>query len=101
MKFLINTRQRFPIPPEASPGIFDASIAWLDKYKGSGKVKEAWKFSGVAGGGGIAEAQSLEELDAIMAEFPLGAFSEIEVLPLVDVKEGWELAKQVTEAMKG
>jgi len=51
------------------------------------------------GGGGIANVGSLEELDAVMAEFPFGAISDVEVIPLVDLDASLERMKQSVEAM--
>ena len=42
---------------------------------------------------------SLEELDAVMAEFPFGATSDIEIIPLVDLDASLQRMKQFLEAM--
>ena len=42
---------------------------------------------------------SLEELHAVMAEFPFGPFSETEILPLVDLESALRHARQATAAM--
>ncbi len=100
MKFLVISKgNKHPIPPEAVPSLTDALTAWVDRYTESGNLEAAWSFAGVAGGGGIANVDSLEELDAIMVEFPFGPFSEVEILPLVDLKESNERVKQAFEAM--
>lgn len=51
---------------------------------------ECWNGSGV----GILSVDSLEELDAIMAEFPLEPFGEVEIFPLADLTESFQCAKQ-------
>ena len=49
--------------------------------------------------GGIANVDSLEELDAVMAEFPFGVFSDIEIIPLVDLAGSIQRAQQAAQAM--
>ncbi len=42
---------------------------------------------------------SLEEVDAIMAEFPFGPFSDVEIYPLVDIQVALKNVKQAIQAM--
>jgi muconolactone D-isomerase len=58
---------------------------WVAAHRQSGKMEQVWAFAGSNGGGGILNVDSHEELDAIMAGFPFGPFSQIEVLPLADI----------------
>lgn len=99
MKFLVVTKPKHLVPPEIVPALMDGMIAFANKYTESGKIEAIWGFAGLAGGAGIANVDSLEELDGIMAEFPLGGFSEIEILPLVDLNDSLQRVKQATEAM--
>ena len=85
MRFLIITKGRDPLPPEMAIGMLQMFQGWLAEHRGSGKLEQAWSFAGQPGGGGIANVDSLEELDAIMATFPLGQTSEITVYPLADI----------------
>ncbi|MEE9203228.1 MAG: muconolactone Delta-isomerase family protein [Dehalococcoidia bacterium] len=101
MRFLITSKNKFPMPPEAVPGVLDAMIAWAKKYTGNGKIQDIWSCAGLQAGGGIANVNSLEELDAIMTEFPLGPFSETEIYPLVDLNDALQRMKQVAQAMGG
>jgi muconolactone D-isomerase len=98
MRFLITAKNKFPIPPEIGPGLADATIAWGKKYTANGKIEQLWTVAGVAAGGGIANVNSSDELDAIMTEFPLGPFSEIEVYPLADLVGSMERLKKATQA---
>lgn len=99
MKVLIISKGKFPPPPEAFVGLLDAMTAWVKKNTASGKVKTFWATAGTPGGGGIAEVDSFEELDAIMAEFPFGPFSDTQVIPIVDLGEALQRAKQAALAM--
>ena len=99
IRFLVISKPQFPVPPEMALGLFDAMVAWVTKYKGSGKIEQAWSYAGGGGGGGIANVESLEELDAFMAEYPFGPFSETKYIPLVDVVPSLQRFKQAMQAM--
>ena len=75
MQFLIITKQSSPPPPEMVIPLIDAMEAWLAKGRADGTMRSSWAFAGTQGGGGIAEVDSHEQLDAIMAGFPFGPFS--------------------------
>ncbi len=98
MRFLITGKNKFPMPPEMAPAIVDATIAWAKKYTGNGKLEQLWGLAGIAGGGGIVNVGSPDELDTIMTEFPLGPFTDIEVHPLTDFAGSMERLKQVMQA---
>ncbi|GEM_PF-1587370 len=85
MRFLIVTKGRDPLPPEMAIGMLQMFQGWLAEHRGSGKLEQAWSFAGQPAGGGIANVDSLEELDAMMATWPLSQTSEIAVYPLADL----------------
>lgn len=98
MRFLIVTKAKLPgPPPEVMLGLFDAMAPWQKKW--AKKIELIWGFAGIAGGGGIANVASLEELDAFMAELPVGAISDVEIYGLVDVEGSLQRAKQAIQAM--
>ena len=99
MRFLVVTKPKHPAPPEMVLGLADAMTPWINKYTGNKKIEQAWGFAGIAGGFGIANVNSFEELDAIMMEFPFGPLSEIEIYPLVDVLGSVQRMKQAIQAM--
>jgi len=70
-------------PPEVMPSLVDATLAWTRKYEK--QIEQIWSFAGQQAGGGIADVESLEELDSILTEFPLGPFSETEIYPVGDL----------------
>ncbi len=98
MRFLVSGKNKYPMPPEIAPDVVDATIAWGKKYIGNGKFEQLWGLAGMSEGGGVANVNSADELDAIMTEFPLGPFTEIEVHPLVDMVGSMERLKQVMQA---
>jgi len=99
MKFLVVTKSKIAFPPEMALGLVEAMEEWIQKYTKNGKLEQIWGFAGLQGGGGIAKVNSLEELDAIMTEFPFGQFSDIEVYGLADVNTGLQTMKQAIQAM--
>jgi muconolactone delta-isomerase len=99
MRFLVVTNSKMPFPPEMAQALVDAVEVWANKYKASGKLEQIWGFAGLQGGGGIANVNSLEELDAIMTEFPIAPFSDIAVYGLVDFEATIGTWKQAVQAM--
>ncbi len=99
MKFLVVTKSKTPFPPEMAMGLVDAMEGWVRKYTASGKIEQTWGFAGIQGGGGIVNVNSLEELDAIMTEFPFAPFSDTEIYGLADLQTGLQNMKQAIQAM--
>jgi muconolactone delta-isomerase len=75
----------------------DGAMAWKRKYEG--KMEQLYAFAGMQGGGGIADVDSIEELDTMIAELPMSPFTEIEIYPLTDVEVAWQRTKRIAEAM--
>ncbi len=89
MKFLIISKDKFATAPEVLPSMVDATLAWARTYEGQidqiwSLAGRLWSFVGHQAEEAVANVESREELDTILAEFPLGQFSETEVYPLVD-----------------
>ncbi len=99
MRFLVVTKSKVPFPPEMALGLLDAMEEWVRKYTTNGKLEQVWGFAGIQGGGGIVNVNSLEELDAIMNEFPFAPFSDTEIYGLADLQTGLQNMKQVIQAM--
>lgn len=92
MRFLIISKNKHLTPPEVVPGLIDATLAWARKYQG--QIEQIWAVAGQQAGGGIVNVESLEQLDTILAELPLGPFSETEVYPLVDLDVSFQHQKE-------
>ena len=99
MRFLVISKSKHLAPPDMMAPLFDAMIAWSNKLQASGKAEAMWSLAQGQGGGGIMNVDSLEELNTLMLEFPFAAFSDIEVLPIVDLVPALQRAKQVMAAM--
>jgi muconolactone delta-isomerase len=86
MRFLITTKPFLEIKQEAAQPMMEGLIGWINKYKATGQMKDAWTYCAKPGGGGILDVRSLEELDSIMREFPFFFLSNVEVEPLTDLE---------------
>lgn len=91
-------------PTEVVPSLIDTTLAWARKYEG--KIDQIWSFAGglwsftrQKAEEGVADVESLEELDAILAEFPLGPFSETQVYPLVDMRVSLQQRKETLRSI--
>lgn len=85
MRFLIVTKSRQAIPMEAAVMLVEGMREWARKYTANKKMEQVWGFAGLPGGGGILNVTSIEELDAVMAEFPFTHFSDIQIYALTDL----------------
>ena len=97
MKFLVISKPKHLVPPEVLIGVIDGMGPWQSKY--AGNIEQVWGFAGIAGGGGIINVNSLEELDAVMAELPVAPLSDVEIFPLVDLAGALQRTKQAIQAM--
>ncbi len=103
MRFLIVSKNKYMTPPEVMPSLIDATLAWAHKYEGQieqiwSLVGQLWSFAGRQAEEGVANVESLEELNAILAEFPLSSFSETEVYPLVDLVASFQQQKETSQS---
>jgi muconolactone delta-isomerase len=85
MRYLVVTKGNFPMSPEVAVGALGAMAKWAEKHSAEGKIEQTWSFAGLAAGGGILNVDSPEELDEIMAGFPLAPFSDVQIFGLVDL----------------
>lgn len=99
MQFLVITKQSSPTPPEMVVPLIDAMEAWLAQHRADGTIKAAWAFAGTQGGGGLLEVGSHEQLDVVMAGFPFGPFSSIEIYPLSDLGQNLDTTRAVVRQM--
>lgn len=99
MQFLVITRQTAPPPPEMLVPMIGAMEAWATQLRATGKAKAMWSFAGTNGGGGLLDVESHEELDAIMARFPFGPFSHVEIIALSSLDAGLANARAFVQEM--
>lgn len=102
MKFLIISKNKYMAPPELMPSLVDATLAWAHRYEGQieqiwSLAGQLWSFTRQQAEEGVANVESLEELDTILAESPLGPFLETEVCPLVDLDVSLQRKKETLQ----
>jgi hypothetical protein len=104
MKFVIITRNRgnAAIGPSTMPALIEATKAFITRGRNASK----WDviYSHPHGGAAIANHDTVEDLNAWLADYPFGALQDIEVLPLADVDQSLDKLLQAarqTAAMMG
>lgn len=97
MRFLVITKNRSPVPPEALTMLLPAMKDWVARHRESGVFEQVWSLAGFQGGGGIANVDTLEQLNSVMAEFPFGPFAETEIYGLADLGEALEDIGRILE----
>jgi hypothetical protein len=87
-EFLVIARAKHPIPQGQQRTLADAVEKWLDQN--GDHVTGAWSLAGQPGGAVVANVDSLETLDHLVYSYPVHTYSDIELIPLVDVKGSHE-----------
>ena len=98
MRFLVTSKPVRPIPPDVAPALIEAMTAWANRYTENGTLEVVWSLAGRSGGGGICNVDWLEDLDALMAEYPLGPFSDVDALRIVELQGSLARLKSVVQA---
>ncbi|MSQ11929.1 MAG: hypothetical protein EXR48_04465 [Dehalococcoidia bacterium] len=75
--------------------------AWIARYRAQKKMEHVWSFAGLPGGAGLLNVNSLEELDAILSEFPFGPFSDIKIYPITELDGSLQRVKQAMQQASG
>ena len=88
MKFLVTVtpRQVAPMPPGAIAEVLSAQRGWLKQKLEDGTLDCAYGFIG-GGGVGVANADSIEEMHALLVQSPGFPIGDNEVRPLGDFNE--------------
>lgn len=99
MRALVFVRAREAFPIELAPAMAQGFRQWRDQYRN--QLKEFAWFAGGNGGCAIAEVSNETELFQMMISWPLNAFSEIDVYPLVDGDEALDFWATLLESRSG
>jgi muconolactone delta-isomerase len=99
MKFLTIILQKQSPPPEMLPALVEATIQWMAWAKGSGKFDTIYSIAGQPGGLGIANVDSLEELDDLIQGYPMTPFCDVQTLPLSDVDRALTTLREQVKKM--
>jgi muconolactone delta-isomerase len=85
MRFLVLSTMREALPPEQVLSLIGSLRTWMWEHRSTGRLVEDFSLAGRNGSCRILDVESHEELTEIMAGFPFGPFSDIEVFPLSDL----------------
>jgi muconolactone delta-isomerase len=90
----------FALPPAKVAEIGAATLAFVDKYLKSGKLKAAYGIGDRRGNVGIWDFSSEEEMARIVREYPMYPYESIEQIPLVEYKTLSKILNEAIEAAK-
>jgi muconolactone delta-isomerase len=99
MRFIAITRLMSPVPPEQLPSLMERFADWREQYR---EQLESFEFfSGSTGGFMVLDVPDEVVLNQIMAEYPLVAYLDVEVRPIIDGDTGLAQWWQVMRRMLG
>jgi muconolactone delta-isomerase len=97
VRFVVNTRLIFTVPPEQFPSIMERFADWREQHR-----DRIGSFEFYAGGGGgfmVIEAPDEVELNQMMAEYPLVPYLEVDIRPIIDgdtaLEQWWQVMRQM------
>ena len=91
MKYLITTAPRTPMPPERALAILQGGKDWVNTSLKNGAVDFFYGFP-QGGGVGVFNAESHAALMRLLRTFPIIPFTQVQVQPLVESDDGFDLA---------
>jgi hypothetical protein len=95
MKFLVLARPG-PMPPPVE--LVRSAQDWIDGRISDGRIECCYAFAG-GGGFSVNQAESHEELMDELLDYPLSAFVEFEVRPLVGLDHAFKRFIETVERM--
>ncbi len=99
VRFIAITRLLSPVPPEQLPSLMERFADWREQYR---EHLESFEFfSGSTGGFMVLDVPDEVVLNQIMAEYPLVAYLDVEVRPIIDGDTGLAQWWQVMRRMLG
>ena len=97
MRFIAITRLMTPVPPEQLPSLMERFADWREQYRDHLESFEF--FSGSTGGFMVLAVPDEVELNRVMAEYPLVAYLDIEVRPIIDgdtaLGQWWQVMRRM------
>ena len=91
MKYLVLTKRKdafLMVPQEQRIAIWEGMVAYIEKYKKTGKCKEIYMDGDMQGSASIWETDSEEEVTKFILENPMSPFMNMEIRPVI----GWDIA---------
>jgi muconolactone delta-isomerase len=91
MKYLITAQRNLaPMEPKMAIGLCQATKQWVSAELAAGRLDLMYLHADGSGGLGIANQDSHEEVYDKLLDFPMYAFMDWEVIPLVDWSHGYD-----------
>ena len=91
MRFVVSTRRKdlfLMLPEEKRMEIIQGMIAYIEKYRKSGKCKEIYQDADMQGSVSIWDVESDKESTQLMLENPLAPFTDFDIRPVTE----WDVA---------
>src|SRR3954453_704298 len=99
MRFIAITRLISSVPPEQLPSLMERFADWREQYR---EHLESFEFfAGSTGGFMVINVPDEVMLNQLMVEYPLVAYLDIEVRPIIDGDTGLGQWWQVMRRMLG
>lgn len=97
MRFVIITRPLFSVPSDQLPGLMERFVDWRERYRD--RMESFEFFAGGGGGFMVVDIPDEVMLNQMMAEYPLIAYLDVEVRPIIDGDTGlgqwWQVMRQM------
>lgn len=95
MQFLVTTRPQPNItpPPDVWVDLIPEAQNWLKSEQKQGRIDYVASFCDGSGGIAVVNAQTPEELNARLMDYPLALFTQFEVQCLIEVDRALDAAR--------
>ncbi len=102
MRYLvIGELKRLPaMPPDQIQELVSASVEAMVAQEKAGKIVVGGGFAGRAGGFGVVEAQSHEEVEGFFKSLPFWSLLDWEVIPLVSFEKRLEMDREILARLR-
>jgi muconolactone delta-isomerase len=87
------------LPQETRMQLMEAAVAFVERYRKEGKCRKVYWMPDMKGSVSIWQIGSDAEAAQLMLEYPLLAYADIEVTPILDWDAGLRALMQYREAM--
>lgn len=102
MKYIsIGKRNQVPLEPKMGVGLLQAAKEGLKAGLADGSIDVGYLHVDGSGGFVITNADSHEEAMDGLLNFPMFVFMDWEVIPLVDISDGYDKLIQLFQKMSG
>jgi len=101
VRFLVLSISRDAVPPEQVLSLIATKRKWVAEHRESGKLQDLFSLAGRSSSGYILDVESHEELTAIRAGDPFAPFSDVEIYPLSDLEQAFDVYEREMQQRAG